>query len=134
MNYETEINNLFEELVPVSGKAESMAGELVRAACRIGYRFLNDGDRIGIGYGKETCNPAARYLLANGSDDVQFAVCHLWDAGNDDEYEKIINDELCKAVINQIEKNPELKKTPTGDMWDYATDEDVDDEDWDDEE
>ena len=26
---------------------------------RIGYRFYNDGDQLGIGYGKETCNPAA---------------------------------------------------------------------------
>lgn len=33
------INELFEELVPGSGKAESLAGELVRAMARIGYRW-----------------------------------------------------------------------------------------------
>ena len=42
---ETRLNKLFEELVPVTGKADSMAGELVRAVSWIGYRFFNDGDR-----------------------------------------------------------------------------------------
>ena len=42
---EARMNALFEELVPMSGKADSLAGELVRATCRIGYRFFNDGDR-----------------------------------------------------------------------------------------
>ena len=56
---EDRINKLFKELVPISGKADSLAGELVRATSRIGYRFFNDGDLVNIGYGKETCNPAA---------------------------------------------------------------------------
>mgnify|MGYP007047921629 CR=1 FL=1 len=36
------INKLFEELVPDMGKADCLAGELVRATARIGYRFFND--------------------------------------------------------------------------------------------
>lgn len=59
---EERINKLFKELVPETGKADSLAGELVRAMSRIGYRFYNDGDQLGIGYGKETCNPAGRSL------------------------------------------------------------------------
>ena len=61
---EDRINKLFKELVPETGKAGSLAGELVRAMSRIGYRFYNDGDQLGIGYGKETCNPAGRFLGA----------------------------------------------------------------------
>ena len=61
---EERINELFKELVPETGKADSLAGELVRAMSRIGYRFYNDGDQLGIGYGKETCNPAT---LQDGS-------------------------------------------------------------------
>ena len=64
------INELFEELVPGSGKAESLAGELVRAMARIGYRWYNDGDQVGIGYGRETCNPAARFLIHKGNKEV----------------------------------------------------------------
>ena len=65
---EDRINKLFKELVPDTGKADSLAGELVRAMSRIGYRFYNDGDQLGIGYGKETCNPAGRFLGAKGND------------------------------------------------------------------
>lgn len=67
---ENRINKLFEELVPTSGKADSLAGELVRATARIGYRFFNDGDMVNQGYGKETCNPAARFLIAKGNAEI----------------------------------------------------------------
>lgn len=53
-----KIDALFEELVPASGKADTVAGEIIRAVCRIGYRWFNDGDMVGVGYWKETCNPA----------------------------------------------------------------------------
>ena len=33
---ENRINKLFKDLVPMSGKADSLAGELVRATARIG--------------------------------------------------------------------------------------------------
>ncbi len=39
---EDRINKLFKELVPDTGKADSLAGELVRAMSRIGYRFYNE--------------------------------------------------------------------------------------------
>ena len=51
------VNTRFEELVPLEGKADTLAGEIVRAISRIGYRFYNDGDQVGVGYGKQTCNP-----------------------------------------------------------------------------
>ena len=51
-----------ERLMPASGKAETVAGEIIRAVDRIWYRWNNDGDKINVGYGKETCNGTARYL------------------------------------------------------------------------
>lgn len=41
---ETRINELFEELVPPQGKADTVAGEIIRAVCRLHYRNWNDGD------------------------------------------------------------------------------------------
>ena len=32
---EEKLNGMFEELVPASGKADTAAGEIVRAICRI---------------------------------------------------------------------------------------------------
>lgn len=117
---EERINALFEELVPRMGKAESLAGELVRATCRIGYRYFNDGDHIGIGYGKETCNPAARFLLKHtGTGDstwIASIVKELWGLPDENTYEKKV-DELNGEVANYIDNHPELKEMETEDMF-----------------
>ena len=63
-------DELFDELVPMSGKADSLAGEIIRAVSRIVYRYYNDGDIVGVGYGNETCNPAARFLTVCGMIEV----------------------------------------------------------------
>ena len=129
---EERINKLFEELVPVSGKAESLAGELIRAMSRIAYRFYNDGDQVGMGYGKETCNPAARFLMAKGNKRVSSLATAIWGIYDESAYEDLL-DILAGAVADHVGQTPDLRTTPTDDMWDYRTDEDVDD-DWEDEE
>ena len=127
---EERINKLFEELVPASGKAESLAGELIRAMSRIAYRFYNDGDQVGMGYGKETCNPAARFLMAKGSKRVSSLATAIWGIYDEGAYEDLL-DILAGAVADHVKQTPDLRTTPTDDMWDYRTDEDVDD-DWED--
>lgn len=54
--------NLWNEYVPMSGTASTVGGEILRAMSRIIYRFYNDGDMVGVGYGNETCNSSDRYL------------------------------------------------------------------------
>lgn len=66
-----QIDALFEELVPSMGKADTEAGEIVRAYCRIAHRWFNDGDKLGIGYGNETCNAAGRYLMKHDHGEVK---------------------------------------------------------------
>ena len=75
---ETRMCELFEELVPAEGKADTVAGEIVRAINWIAYRNGNDGDRIGVGYGKETCNPPARYLQTVGSVTMRKLISDMW--------------------------------------------------------
>lgn len=127
------INALFEELVPSQGPAATVAGEIIRATCRIGYRFTNDGDQIGIGYGKETCNPAARYLEAWTNENVTSALIQMWCLYDESAYERAL-EALCEAVLAYIEGNPGLKeKENTEDFWNYRDAiEDVDT--WDEEE
>lgn len=122
-----QLDKLFDELVPKSGKAESLAGELVRAASRIGYRFFNDGDMVGVGYGKETCNPAARFLLEKGGIRIKGLVQGLWEVTDETAYEAIL-DALIHEVSYSIDQNPELREMATEDMVSYRnSDEDVDD-------
>ncbi len=129
---EKKLSELFNELVPARGKADSKAGEIVRATNQIIYRYFNDGDKIGIGYGKETCNAPARFLILEGGLKVGDVVSRLWGLEYDDEYEMYLDD-LGDEVIALLKKHPSLRKETTKDMWDYETPEDVDDSDWEEE-
>ncbi len=128
MKNQERFNSLFEELVPMSGKADSLAGEIARAVGRIGYRWLNDGDQIGIGYGKETCNPAARFLIAKLPRETGDLVVALWGMASEDAYEAVL-DILVGEAADYIESHPELRSLPTEDMFSFRdAHEDVDDE------
>lgn len=113
------LSKQFEELVPLEGKAESLAGEIVRAVSRIGYRFYNDGDQLGIGYGKETCNPAGRFLAAQTDEAIASMVWALWRVYRSDSYETLL-DKLMEMVADFVDSHPELREQPTQDMWDYV--------------
>ncbi len=116
---ETRINDLFEELVPAEGKADTVAGEIIRAVSRIGYRNYNDGDHVGVGYGKETCNPAARFLMARAGNEVKRAVEDMWGVRDSRRYKAAVTT-LEEAVLAYLDEHPELKETPnTEDMWDF---------------
>lgn len=121
------IVELFEELVPARGKADSVAGELVRAANRIGYRYSNDGDHVGsIDYGSETCNAAARYIQAHATPEISKMVDGLWDfAGLDSTYQMMV-DQMCQAVADYVDENPQLLEEETEDMWTHTRPEDGD--------
>lgn len=124
---------LFEELVPLSGKCDSLAGEIIRAASRIGYRFFNDGDQLGIGYGKETCNAAGRFLIKRTNERIADIVSDMFGLYSEEKYENKLND-LLAAVVEHVEGNPDLRQTETEDMFDYFDKcEDVDDSDEDEE-
>ncbi len=130
---ETRLHKLFDELVPASGKADSLAGELVRAVARIGYRFFNDGDRIGLGYGKETCNPAARFLRVRGDKRIAGYVNALWGLDDDTVYEEFL-DALVGAVADYVERRPNLRETETEDMLSYKVSTEDRDDSWDEDE
>ena len=90
-NYEqvTErFHSYFKRLVPAAGPAETEAGEIVRALGRITYRFYNDGDQIGVDYGNETCNPAARFLQERLPENLSTQISELWSGYGD--YEKTL--------------------------------------------
>jgi hypothetical protein len=128
---EDRINELFELLVPMSGPAGTVAGEIIRAIARLGYRNYNDGDHIGVGYGKETCNPAARYLSTVCDERVSQAIDDAWGIYSDDTYEVALA-AVEEAVITFLDEHPELQETENKDnMLSYATEDDVDDS-WDD--
>ncbi len=115
---------LFDELVPMSGKCDTEAGEIIRAVNRIGYRFFNDGDIAGHGYGRETVNPAVRYLAFRLNDQNCNEVFHRFslllegDYISDDEYRDLIA-ELESCAILYIALNKSYETHNTRDFWDF---------------
>lgn len=54
--------NLYHDLVPEQGKAETVAGEIIRALNWIGYTYYETGDVYFVGYGLDTAGSEAIYL------------------------------------------------------------------------
>lgn len=131
------INDIFDKYVPGTGKSNVVAGEIARAVSRIVYRYLNDGDKLGVGYGRETVNPAARYLLMNtSSNGIKDVITNrLW---SEDPYHETVDDSeyenslyrLIILVSKYLKDNPDLtKKENHTDMWNLRNPrEDVDDD------
>ncbi len=59
----TTFDSEYQRLVPQVGNCNTLRGEVIRAANKIDYRLYNDGDKVGSGYGHQTCDPAARFLI-----------------------------------------------------------------------
>lgn len=105
----TTLDILFENLVPSSGAAETVAGELVRAMMRILYRDSNDGDKFFQGYGIETCGSSAEYLFDNGFDeDIQNMLDNAYQLADDDEKYTDAITLLAEHVVNRIAEDNSL--------------------------
>ena len=44
--HQDEYDKLYDELVPDSGNADTLEGELLRASSKLYYRYFNDGDMV----------------------------------------------------------------------------------------
>jgi len=130
--YEKRNIELFKELVPAEGFAESVAGELVRAVNRICYRYYNDGDIIGVDYGNETCNPAARYIMQEfKGTNMANVVDSLWGYENYDIYGHGL-ELLVRHMVDYIDGHPELKSEEN--VWDMLEFTEPSDKDYEEEE
>lgn len=101
----------FDELVPPSGPAKTIAGELVRAIMRILYRDYNDGDLWYTGYGKETCGDSVIYLLEHIEDLQDLFDEMIYREMENEEYTEAL-EEVASRVMVYLNEHPELFTTP----------------------
>lgn len=124
-----DLESWAEQYTNPEGKSNTVGGEIIRAAMQIIYRYNNDGDMIGRGYGNETVNAAARYLIEKIdmpiNEQIQKWLDHE-ERASDSEYDSFI--ETFTTEIEQIlRENPELFQKPNNDdYWDWKEDEDTD--------
>ena len=122
---EKTTEKLFDIFVPSCGKSECLGSELIRAIYKIEYRFYNDGDTIGVGYGNETCNAPARFIKTFGNEYAKDVIGMMWGHVWNNNYSRYIG-LLKEAVLDQIIDNPELLKTETEDMLSFSEESDYD--------
>ena len=104
---DNKMETLFDLLVPDSGKADTKAGELIRAMMRIQYRDWNDGDVFYEGYGLETAGPSAEYLMY-ALPELEADFIEISENGyEDDQYTQAL-EQIAKKVVQHLLENPEL--------------------------
>lgn len=131
-NVDGDIESWSEDYIPESGKANTIGGEILRATAQIANRFYNDGDKIGIGNGKETVNPAARYIIENAveltgvPDELQDMLNNNSDINiSDESYEEWVDD-FKYAIEDYLRNHEELFHSPNKvDMWDFKDESDT---------
>lgn len=93
---EEKFDEIFKKIVPESGMANTVIGEIFRAVGRLGYRNFNDGDYFYQGYGCETCGSSATFLL--DFPEYQEIICGMeWAAGSayEDGLDKLYEQAIC---------------------------------------
>ena len=132
--YGKKLETLFDQLVPHSGNAGTLNGEMVRAANRIGYRWYNDGDRFYDGYGTETAGPAMAFLTQCNDipqdvrKEIRQAEEEVVSTYSAHAYEHFLNT-LFKHVVDHCENHPNIEFS--GDLFEYESRyEDLDEEDY----
>ena len=110
-----KLEALFEQLVPAEGSAETVAGEIVRAANRLIYRAYNDGDLFWRDYGIETVGSVYMYFrsLADYELENNDLYNHLLDVLEAMEFTDYINkqdllQDFVDAIVDVVEQNPSL--------------------------
>ena len=124
---------LFSKLVPGQGKAETLEGEMLRAINRIVYRYYNDGDKYYEGYGAETAGPAVSFLV-NAVHPLRAKMSRIMDGKilSDNEYENMLKEAL-GLILDYIEgKEGEYTKNTQGEIFDYESEYEDDDDYYDD--
>ena len=137
---ESRNDALYDTLVPSSGNADTIEGEMLRAINKIVYRWYNDGDYFFKGYGIETAGAPMAFLATCDEipQEVQSQMGRLEDKaidsnGEEAKYETTIK-EMLEYILTYIESK-EGEYTPSKvDMFDYqpllsqSNDEEYDDD------
>ena len=116
-----KLEALFDILVPSSGPAETLAGELVRAMMRLEYRYYNDGDYFYTGYGLETCGSSAAFIADKTDNKIYSLILDTAENIDQDNQYKNSLDMIANSVINYVMNNVETFWTKSEDSRDYTS-------------
>ena len=99
---------MFHELVPDVGKADTVAGEVVRAMHHILYRFENDGDLFYTQGGFDSNVAQAAAYVGEKTDTLDMFTRIVEESLEDEDYIDAVNDDILPEVEDYLEKHPEM--------------------------
>ena len=113
--------NRLVELMPMMGKSDTVAGELIRAVSKLGYDFYNNG------MGNNTSG-AVNFLKAKGAIDSRthstiydYTRGMLYDGRYEGDFLQVAMESMVDQTVEFILANPELEtQVNTEDMIDYS--------------
>jgi len=117
---ETRSDVLFGKLVPVSGNAGTMEGEMLRAINKIVYRHYNDGDYFFTGYGCETAGPAHSFLIHGCPLSYKLKPIFVKAITYTSDYEKVIY-EVLEIILDYIDSRNGDHEVSDVDMYDFES-------------
>tara|TARA_R110000751_G_scaffold243134_1_gene343353 strand:- start:46 stop:489 length:444 start_codon:yes stop_codon:yes gene_type:complete len=115
---ETRSDVLFGKLVPGSGNAGTMEGEMLRAINKIVYRHYNDGDYFFTGYGCETAGPAHSFLIQGCPLSYKLKPIFVKAITYTSDYEKVIY-EVLEIILDYIDSRNGDHEVSDVDMYDF---------------
>ena len=117
---ETRSDVLYGKLVPRSGNAGTMEGEMLRAINKIIWRHYNDGDYFFTGYGCETAGPAHSFLIHGCPLSYKLKPIFVKAITYTSDYEKVIY-EVLEIILDYIDSRNGDHEVSDVDMYDFES-------------
>ena len=102
--YQKQYDELYEKLVPLSGEAETIHGEMIRAVSRLYYDFCNNGNCNVLEYEQDTCQECGGSGYVDNDDEDGIEDCY-WCDGQGTEEGDIVIDDYYQEMIDFLEDN-----------------------------
>lgn len=104
---EEKLQNLWDTLWVTNGASKTLGGSIVWAMKLLNVQYSVEGERIGIGGGKVTCNDLARFLMANTTEEIANLIIAIWGQENNGAYAALLG-VITEKVVAFVESNPNL--------------------------
>lgn len=108
--YQKEYEELYEKLVPSSGDADSIHGEMIRAVSRLYYDFCNNGNCNVLDYEQDSCQECGGCGYVDNDDEDGIEDCY-WCDGQGTEEGDIVIDDYYQDMIDFLEYNMDNTKS-----------------------